>query len=204
MPAAHPLQAAVRSAQALRAFRPHRQVADLAGIGIRPAVDPAVHNDPAADACRERHVKQRAKTPCPRRTPPRRARPRWRRCPSRPAARVRSPPRPAARNPATRPRASRAPRAWRRSPPARRSRCRSGRAEPPVATPAAISRICASIQSRPPSRSVERDSRFAIRSPSNTATVNFVPPMSIASVLTAALPPLRALRSAKPCPCPFS
>src|SRR5579872_3678812 len=40
----------------------------------------------------------------------------------------------------------------------------------------------ASIQSRPPSRSVARDSRRTMRSPSNSAMVNLVPPTSMASV----------------------
>src|SRR5437764_2702406 len=47
----------------------------------------------------------------------------------------------------------------------------------------AISRICASIQSRPPWASVARDSRRTMRSPSNAAMVNLVPPISIARII---------------------
>src|ERR1019366_9173068 len=53
----------------------------------------------------------------------------------------------------------------------------------------AISAICATIHGRPPPASVARDSRRTIAAPSNTAMLNFVPPMSIARIIASHPPP---------------
>src|ERR1035441_162157 len=53
----------------------------------------------------------------------------------------------------------------------------------------AISAICAAIHGRPPPASVARDSRRTIAAPSNTAMLNFVPPMSIARIIASHPPP---------------